>query len=499
MPTWSIRLPLGIGRKLGWTPEPLPWTRVDHACFAVVTAAAWVLWASLAACASDRIQTLRTVENYALAVYDQLVWNFAFTGAWRQTIHIGYDDTWNWSGHLALWIFPITAIYRYFPGPTTLVWAQTGAIALGAFPVYFLARRAFGARPAAAVASLAYLCWPAMWAVALADYQDIVLGVPFLIAAYAASQGGRAFAAAVLALLTCGAREEWLFIVPFIPLAAPGGLREKARQSVVLGAMLLPYLLFLVKVRLEATSHQQHDTPLVQQLAGLWRWPPPFTRSFIDLRWFYTHFTEPFTWLGVLSPITLLPTGLAWFMHACSPPQGGVDATFAGHIHHMAPVVGLLSVGGVLGGGRAWRWTVGLWRGGWAHKLAGLLLAGAVLSGVRWAALDTRRVLGWVRVQPHLLPHGDARPADEWRLLAENVPANATIATDVTGSLLVSTRSTSYTYDESLADKAPRRSLSAVDYLLVRKTDTDWVERVNGWPGATRIGETQKYELWRMQ
>jgi len=485
----------------------MTWNRGDWLGLVLVLLCTWTLWCSLAAKAQDRIAMLKPVEAYAMAVYDQLVWNYAFTGTWRQTIHFGYDDTWNWSGHLALWIFPVSWIYRLYPGPVTLVWVQTAAVALGAVPMYFLGRRVFGYRPAGVVAALAYLCWPALWAVALADYQDLVLGIPFLVAAYAASQAGRRVAVVVFALLACGAREEWLFLVPFIPLAAPGGLPEKVRQGLYVAAGLVPYAAFLADVRLQASAMHHHDTPLVQQLEMFLRWPPPFTRTYSDVRWFYAHFLEPFGWLAVFSPATLLPTALSVFTHACSPPEGGVDTRWLGHIHHLAPISAMLAVGATLGAGQVWRWGEAAWgrlpfgarltaRQG-ALRVGAAVLLGAVIAASSWGAQDSRRLLPWLKLTPQLTPFGNATPAPEWALLAANVPKDATIATDTYGSILVSARATSYTYDESLADKS-RAGLGAVKYALVRKQDVEWLGRVKARPGAKKLGETATYELYEL-
>ncbi len=498
MPTWSIRTPLGLGRRLGWSPDPLPWTRGDWAAMAVLAVASWAVWAPLAARAQDKLATLRGVENYAWAVYDQQIWNYAHTGQWYQTIHVGYDNSWDWSGHVALWMFPIAAIYKVFPGAATLAWVQIAAVVSGAFPLYFLGRRAIDDRAGALLASLAYLAWPALWAVALSDYQDLVLGVPFLIAAYAASQSGRAFPMAVFALLAGAAREEWLMLLPFVPLAAPGAAREKLRQAGVLALCVVPYLAFLAEVRMRAAATSQHGTPLLDEVQALLRWPPPFTRTYTDLRWFYAHFLEPYGWLGILSPLTLLPLALAWSVHAGSPPSDGVDAMWNGHIHHMAPICAVLAVGMTLGFGRVANAARALARRGGVGKLAAMgLLLGVGAVGA-WGAADTRRVLDWIHVSPAISPFGTAAPAPEWKLLADNVPADASIATDTVGSLLVSGRHSAYTYDDSLKDKAPGRGLAAVQYLLVRKTDISWVQRAQQWPGGAKIGETKSYELWKL-
>jgi uncharacterized membrane protein len=504
----------------GYEPDVMPWRRADLAAAVVLGTAMWSVWCTLFSRAQDRVLTLKCAENYAVAVYDQLLWNFTTTGAWSQNIHFGYQDAWDWSGHLALWIFPISGLYALWPGPNTLLGVQTAAVVLGAAPMYVLGRRAFaagehGSVVGGLVAGLGFLAWPALWGVALADYQDLVIGVPFLIGAYAASQRGSAAGMMVLGLLTCAAREEWLFLVPFVPLAAPGGLREKLRQAAVLLLGLLPYAVFLVEARLHGTQSPHAVQPGIGQgaveqgvalllnrgvpLDRFLQWPPPFTRSAVDVRWFYAQFLEPLGWLAMFSPSVALPTAIAWFMHACSPPEGGVDARWVGHIHHMAPINAFLGVGATLGAARLLGGARRLWERGLVAGIVGGVLTTGLVALVIGAALDTRGVLPWLQLHPRFTPSPTVAPAPEWALLQANVPPDAAIATDPRGSLLISTRSAAYTYNESLAEKSHNRNLSALDYVLVRRTDIEWLGHVRGWSKARKLGETAEYELYALR
>lgn len=498
----------------GYEPDRMPFTRGDAVAVVLVAVAAWMTFCALAARAADRVRTLACAENYALAVYDQVLYRYTDTGRWSQTIHFGYVDSWDWSGHLSVWIYPVAEIYRRWPGPVTLVTVQVAAVVAGAAPLYALGRRAFGVGSSASpvgglVCALGYLLWPALWGVALADYQDLVLGVPFLIAAYAASQAGSARGMALAALATCAAREEWLLLVPFVPLAAPGGLREKARQAVLLGLALAPYALLLAEARGAAvprpgvgdSAAERAVSTLLNRgvpLARFLEWPPPFTRTVEDVRWFYTPFLEPAAWLAVFSPAAMLPAALAWFMHACSPPEGGVDARWLGHIHHMAPIAAFLAVGATLAGSEALHASRVAWLRGRAARVAvGIGWSGAVLLTLL-AAYDSRTVLPWLRLEPRLTPASRAEPAPEWALLAVHVPPDAAIATDARGSTLIATRAEAYTYDESLLEKTANRGLAALDFILVRRTDTAWLDRVRARTGARELGGTADYVLYAL-
>ena len=66
-------------------------------------------WGTAVSTAWARLAALQTVEPYAWAVHEQLMYNFAHEGAFFQTIHKGYDDAWTWSGHRAITL-PLTAL-----------------------------------------------------------------------------------------------------------------------------------------------------------------------------------------------------------------------------------------------------------------------------------------------------------------------------------------------------------------------------------------------------
>ena len=81
-------------------------------------------WGTAVSTAWARLAALQTIEPYAFAVHEQLLYNFSQSGRFFQTIHIGYDDNWTWSGHRALTL-PMTGwIYRWSPDPLWLTQIQ---------------------------------------------------------------------------------------------------------------------------------------------------------------------------------------------------------------------------------------------------------------------------------------------------------------------------------------------------------------------------------------
>ncbi|HND29086.1 MAG TPA: DUF2079 domain-containing protein [Myxococcota bacterium] len=457
--------------------------------------AAWTWWCSLQATAWMRIRTLTCVENYALAVYEQLFWNYSHGNGWKQTVHYGYVDHWMWSGHRSMWSWVSAWIYGLDPEPLTLPRIQIAFVALGALPAWGLARHVFGGseeRPlrglAAGLIGLAlYLGFPPLFAVVLNDYQDLILGVPFAIAAIWCSRIGNFYGFLAAALGCCMAREEWALLMPVIGVAFPGSVRQRARQ---IGWGILASSLWFLPVFILGHDFKGHDNPMTSHVGGLMQWPPPFTRTAKDFYSFYAYFLLPVQFMAVLSPLTLIPIGGTLFFHLTAPPFGGVDTQWKGHIHHMAPMCAFMSAASIEGIAWLFRKIPGSAR----VKDALIVVLALVLIGVSAGAV--RPWLTMFGIEPQFVPtRADEPVAPEWALI-EALPPLAVVATDVRNSLLVSSRPESYTYDESLEDKRPGKGLSIVDYALIKVVDRGWQEKARAL-GAVRMAETEKYVLYR--
>lgn len=473
--------------------------------------AAWVWFCSLQATAWERIAKLACVENYALAVYNQLIWNYAHRGVWEQTVHYGYVDHWMWSGHRSLWIWAAGWLYRLDPGPLLLVRLQIGLVALGAIPAYGLGRLVFsggGLRWAGSAAGgraqgmaggliglALYLGYPPLMAVALNDYQDLILGVPFALAAIWACRAGNLWAFLLAGFACCAAREEWAMLMPLIGLATPGPWQDRLRQmgwglGLTLGAGAV--LLWLGR------DFTGHDNPMTSHMGGLVRGLaeglPPFTRTWADFDSFYSRFFLPLQAVALLAPLTLIPIAGTLVFHLSAPPHGGVDVQWLGHIHHMAPTCAFAAAAAIEGAGRLAGWLpLGRWRTAavWALAVGALAVAaGACAPWMRYLKISPR----FTMELPAAFSEGQEAP--EWALIRQ-IPADAVVTADVHTSLIISSRPVSFTYDESLEDKRPGKGLSVTEYLLVKKVDTGWNQKARSVSGYERVGETDRYVLYR--
>ena len=79
-----------------------------------------LFWGTAVSTSWARIDALQTIEPYGFAVHEQLLFNFAQHSDFFQTVHLGYDDTWTWSGHRALTLPLNGLIYGLNPTPLWL-------------------------------------------------------------------------------------------------------------------------------------------------------------------------------------------------------------------------------------------------------------------------------------------------------------------------------------------------------------------------------------------
>lgn len=150
-----------------------------------------------------------------------------------------------WLGdHSSLILFLVAPFYALLRHPVALLVVQSVALALGALPAAWLARRESGSAAAAVGFAALYLLYPAVGYANLFEFHPETLATPLLLLAFhdlRARRPGRMTLAAGLALL---AREDVALVVlgmAFYALATVGGRRR--RDAVVLAVMAVASLL----------------------------------------------------------------------------------------------------------------------------------------------------------------------------------------------------------------------------------------------------------------
>ncbi|RME23252.1 MAG: DUF2079 domain-containing protein [Deltaproteobacteria bacterium] len=449
-----------------------------------------------------RLAVLRTVEPYAWAVQEQLAYNFGTRGVWKQVIHSGYDDAWTWSGHRAGTLVVVAWLYALAPSAKWMSALMVGGIALGAIPAALIGRRALRSPWGLLLGGLVYLGAPAVMATALQDYQDLCFATPALMFTLWSMQARRPAWALLGAAVGVLPREECVPLVvacALVTLWPPAwrGARWKrwllnvGAAGLVAGAWA-GWLQWAYPVSTQ--PGQGHDTPLVNAMRtvlsidGLERLPGLSAVSgFYDLTW------APLGLLGLLSPWTALPGVLLILMHMTVPPGHGVDRAWSGHAHHLAPVLPFLLAATIQGAGRLLRMVQRL-RPAAAPWLGRGLAAGLAVGGLAYGAW-------WVRAWGdsfHLVwsawPRSPAYEHPVWTLVRA-LPPDAVPVVSVQHAIAVSNRPVSFTYEESLDDKARFQGLALATHMIVHEQVTRAVDRAMAMPGAHVIDRLDGYLL----
>jgi uncharacterized membrane protein len=229
--------PRGAGRSAGH-----PALRGPQIAVGLLVAAYLLIFGTLAL---RRHQNLHT-NALDLGYTDQAVWNtlrgrpFRFStyldAAFRLDIPIqdfrepgvllGY--------HVEPVLVAISLLYLLHDGPETLLWLQTAGIALGAVPVYLLARHRFeqrGANHASRFALyilrwlpvafvLLYLLSPSLEAANLSDFHAVVLSPALLLSAFYSLETDRPWGFLIFAFLATMCKEEVGLVVAMLGLWA---------------------------------------------------------------------------------------------------------------------------------------------------------------------------------------------------------------------------------------------------------------------------------------
>ncbi len=149
---------------------------------------------------------------FDLGNVDQAVWNtaqgrpLAFTN-WR-----GVDLDLATDNRLAMHVEPIyfliAPLYWIWPSPEALLVLQTVVLALGAWPVYWLARERLKSSWAGVAFAAVYLLSPSLEAANLWEFHAVTLAAPLLLFAFYYVQRGRAGRFWLFAVLAMATKEE---------------------------------------------------------------------------------------------------------------------------------------------------------------------------------------------------------------------------------------------------------------------------------------------------
>jgi uncharacterized membrane protein len=419
--------------------------------------------------------------RFDLGNMTQVVWSTAHGDPLRMTDLDGEQIS-RLAAHTDVLLAGFAPLWFVWPDASLLLVAQAVAVALGALPVYWLARKHLGSARAGLGFALAYLLYPPVQWLVLDDFHAVALACPLLLFAWWYLDENRLGAFLLFACLAVLTKEEVGFVVAGLGVWYVLA-RGRRREGLAIAAAGTALSLLAILVVLPAFSDGESD--FYRRYAEVGGSPGGIVETILtdpfrvlevafDGRGlgYLLRLLAPFA-LAVLAPLTLVVAvpELAINLLSSTPTQTSI------HFHYTAGIIPAIVVGSVFGAARITRG-----RPEAAPRLAGLAVVLTLLSG--W----------WLGPLPY--PGGEDLVADAWHVEAhdriaeralELVPGGAVVsASNALGAHLSERRRVlSFPYrqdadwvvvDEtrpSYADRAvaPVEAAAAVAWL---RRDDDW-------------------------
>jgi uncharacterized membrane protein len=165
----------------------------------------------------------------------QAVWSTAHGDVLAITTLPG-TQTVRFAAHVDPILAAFAPLWLIWPSPTMLLTVQAVAIALGALPVFWLARKHLGSDRAALGFALAYLLYPATQWVTLSEFHPVALACPFLLYAFWYLDEERLIPFALFAALAASTKEEVALVVAGIGVWYALAKRHRAAGAAIAGA-----------------------------------------------------------------------------------------------------------------------------------------------------------------------------------------------------------------------------------------------------------------------
>lgn len=188
-------------------------------------------------------------QAWDMGIFDQLFWNTTH----GQFMQSSLEEIPNHFGiHFSPTLLLLVPGYLLFSSPYYLLLMQTVALALGAWPLYLLARKKLK-DPLPLIIAGAYLLYPALHWINTFDFHEIAFFVPLALAGFYFIEEKLWLAASVFLLLAAGTKEDAILMVFFIGLyTLINGIFQKSKQQKIAGLAiaLSALMLFLTVIKI---------------------------------------------------------------------------------------------------------------------------------------------------------------------------------------------------------------------------------------------------------
>jgi uncharacterized membrane protein len=297
--------------------------------------------------------------RFDLGNMTQAVWSTAH-GDTLAVTNLAGEQTTRLASHFDPILVLFTPLWLVWPSPEALLVAQAVAIALGALPVFWLARKHLESERAGLGFALAYLLFPATQWVALSEFHAVALACPLLLFAFWYLDEDRLVLFAICAALACTTKEE-------IPLAVAGlGVwYALARRRRVAGITIALAGAAVAALALGVVAHfNDGDGPFAGRYEEVGGSPTGILKTLVTdpltiLRAVFDR--EGFAYLlALLVPLAFLPLAVPLALLPALPDLAlnllsSTDTQTSIHFHYVAPLVPALFAAAIFGAARLTR------------------------------------------------------------------------------------------------------------------------------------------------
>jgi uncharacterized membrane protein len=327
-----------------------------------------LLWVGMAAYATAfaALSVLRhrafETGRFDLGNMVQAVWSTAHGHPLRVT-NLHGDQVSRLAAHVDPILVVLAPLWWLWPSPSLLLTVQALAVALGALPLFWLARKHTGSERAALGLSLAYLLFPATEWMTLNEFHPVALACPLLLFAIWYLDEDRLLPFAAFALLAALTREEIPFVIAGLGVwYALGRRRWIAGGAIavagVAGAAIAVQVVIPHFRHGSASFYGRYDA-VGGSASGIVRkaFTDPGRLASVAFDHRGTHYLLdlllPIAALALLAPLLLVALVPELALNLLS----SVDAQSSIHYHYVAAEIPILFAAAAIGARRLGRWA----------------------------------------------------------------------------------------------------------------------------------------------
>ncbi len=393
-----------------------------------------LLWAAMAAYATAfaALSVLRH-EAFETGRFDlgnmvQAVWSTAHGHLLQVTNLHGVQIS-----RLAAHVDPILVVFAplwwIWPSPSLLLTTQALAVALGALPLFWLARKHTGSERAALGFSLAYLLFPATEWMTLNEFHPVALACPLLLFAIWYLDEDRLVPFAFFAALAALTREEVPLVIAGLGIWYAIGRRRWLAGGTIAAAGIAATAI-AIQVVIPHFNHGSGSSfygrydAVGGSAAGIVRKAFTDPGSLLSVAFdhrgahYLLDLLLPIAGLALLAPLLLVALVPELALNLLS----SVDAQSSIHYHYVAAEIPILFAAAAIGARRLGRWT---------GAAASVVVLAAILGNYRLGPIPIWRLVPGgqtLQARSAQVTRHDRIAARELKLIPAGAPVTATNA-----------------------------------------------------------------------